>query len=201
MHPALVDIRRQWQASQRLRIGVLAIGAILLVWLFLVLQDWRASLAQEYAARTEHLYKMQALAGQDEWIERARSTAEARAALEAELPDAATPGLAQANVQGWVRDLVKVYGEQGVQVQAQDAMPVDGHPGVWRVPVAISGPYRPEKYLDLVAGFEKRGTLSTIEQARVLNRTNKTFSLTVASFFRITPEAAGAQAGGADAGD
>src|SRR5690606_12939632 len=143
MHPALVDIRRQWQASQRLRIGVLAIGAILLVWLFLVLQDWRASLAQEYAARTEHLYKMQALAGQDEWIERARSTAEARAALEAELPDAATPGLAQANVQGWVRDLVKAYGEQGVQVQAQDAMPVDGHPGVWRVPVAISGPYRP----------------------------------------------------------
>lgn len=201
MHPALVDIRRQWQASQRLRIGVLAIGAILLVWLFLVLQDWRASLAQEYAARTEHLYKMQALAGQDEWIERARSTAEARAALEAELPDAATPGLAQANVQGWVRDLVKAYGEQGVQVQAQDAMPVDGQPGVWRVPVAISGPYRPEKYLDLVAGFEKRGTLSTIEQARVLNRTNKTFSLTVASFFRITPEAAGAQAGGADAGD
>ena len=184
---ALADIRRQWAANRRLRIGVAAIGLIVVAYLFLVLQDWRSALSAEYATRTEHLYKMQALAGQDEWIDRAETMAGVRRALEAELPDAATPGLAQANVQGWVRDIVAAYGDDDVTVQVRDAMAVDGHPGVWRVPVAINGPLRPAQYLDLVASIERRDTLSIIEQARVLDRENKTFSLTVVAFFRIAP--------------
>lgn len=195
LQSALADARRQWAANRRLRIGIVAIAAIVVLWLFLVLGDWRASLAAEYAARTEHLYKMQALAGQDEWVERARAMAEVRRGLEAELPDAATPGLAQANVQGWARDVVAAYGDEDVTVQVSDAVQVDGHPGVWRVPVAINGPLRPGKYLDLVAAIERRNTLAIIEQARVLDRENKTFSLTVVAFFRIQPgEAADAGA-------
>jgi len=195
LQSALADARRQWAANRRLRIGIVAIAAIVVLWLFLVLGDWRESLAAEYAARTEHLYKMQALAGQDEWVERARAMAEVRRGLEAELPDAATPGLAQANVQGWARDVVAAYGDEDVTVQVSDAVQVDGHPGVWRVPVAINGPLRPGKYLDLVAAIERRNTLAIIEQARVLDRENKTFSLTVVAFFRIQPgEAADAGA-------
>jgi hypothetical protein len=193
LQSALADARRQWAANRRLRIGVVAIAAIVVLYLFLVLQDWRAALATEYAARTEHLYKMRALAGQDEWIERARSMAEVRRGLEAELPDAATPGLAQANVQGWARDVVAAYGDEDVTVQVRDAVPVEGHPGVWRVPVAINGPLRAGKYLDLVASIERRNTLAVIEQARVMDRENKTFALTVVAYFRI------AQAG--EAGD
>lgn len=192
----LADMRRQWAANRRLRLGIGAIALIVVVYLFLLIQDWRASLATEYAARTEHLYKMRALAGQDEWVERARSMAEVRRALEAELPDAATPGLAQANVQGWVRDVVAAYGEDDVTVQVSDAVPVDGHPGVWRVPVAINGPLQPGRYLDLVAAIERRNTLAIIEQARILDRENRTFSLTVVAFFRIVPT----QGGAADAG-
>ena len=195
LESALADIRRQWAANPRLRMGVVVIGLILVAWVFLVLRDWRASLAAEYAARTEHLYKMRALAGQDEWIDRARSMAEVRGALEAELPEAATPGLAQANVQGWVRDVVAAYGEQDVTVQVRDAIAVDGHPGVWRVPVAINGPLRAGRFLDLVATIERRNTLAIVEQARVLDRDNKTFSLTVVAFFRIPPAGEAADAG------
>lgn len=191
----MAELRRQWAGNRRLRLGVFAIAGILALYLFLVLQDWRAALAQEYGARTEHLYKMRALAGQDEWIERARVMAELREALEAEIPEATTPGLAQASVQGWVRDVVSAYGGDSVLVQPQDAVPVPGRPGLWRVPVAISGPLHPDRYLDLVAGIERRQSLSVIEQARVLNRENKTFSMTVVAYFRIP-----AQEGTPDAG-
>lgn len=183
----LADMRRQWASNRRLRIGVAAIAVIVVAYLFLVLQDWRSALATEYAARTEHLYKMRALAGQDEWVERARAMADVRRALEAELPDAATPGLAQANVQGWVRDVVAAYGVDNVTVQVSDASPVDGKPGVWRVPVAINGPLNAGRYLDLVASIERRNTLAIIEQARVLDRENRAFSMTVVAFFRIAP--------------
>lgn len=195
LQSALADARRQWVANRRLRIGIIAIGAIVALYLFLVLRDWRESLAVEYAARTEHLYKMQALAGQDEWLERARAMAEVRRGLEAELPDAATPGLAQASVQGWARDVVAAYGDEGVTVQVNDAIPVEGHPGVWRVPVAINGPLRADGYLDLVATIERRNTLAVIEQARVLDRENKMFALTMVAYFRI-----GAAREAADAG-
>lgn len=184
---ALADVRRQWADNPRLRLGVAVIALIVVVYLFLVLQDWRTALATEYASRTEHLYKMRALAGQDAWVERARSTAEVRRALEAEMPDAATPGLAQANVQGWVRDVVAAYGEEGVTVQVHDAVAVDGHADVWRVPVNINGTLRSGRYLDLVAAIERRNTLAIIEQARVLDRENETFSLTVVAYFRIAP--------------
>lgn len=195
LQSALADARRQWAANQRLRIGIIAIAAIVVLYLFLVLRDWRESLAAEYAARTEHLYKMQALAGQDEWLERARAMGEVRRALEAELPDAATPGLAQANVQGWARDVVSAYGDEDVTVQVNDAVPVEGHPGVWRVPVAINGPLRAGKYLDLVATIERRNTLAIVEQARVLDRENKMFALTVVAFFRIGQAGEAADAG------
>src|SRR5690606_9627591 len=116
--PALASARRELAANPRLRYGVLAIAAILVLYLFLVLQGWQSGLAERHATRSGYLAKMQALAGQEVWIQRAAAVARTRAALEAEIPEMATLGLAQASAQGWLRDAVSAFG-QDVQVQAQ----------------------------------------------------------------------------------
>ena len=182
--PALADIRREWAANPRLRLGVVAIGVIVAIYLSLVLRDWNASLAQDYAERTGYLAKMQALAGQDAWIERAASAAEVRSALEAEIPEVATIGLAQATVQGWVREAAVAFGED-VQVRAAAPVPVAEGSDIWRVPVTVGGKLDPARYVQLLAQIERRPTLAVIEEATVLNRENRTFSLTVVSYYRV----------------
>ncbi|MDG6348856.1 hypothetical protein QAA18_08930 [Luteimonas sp. 8-5] len=181
--PALANARRELAANPRLRYGVLAIAAILVLYLFLVLQDWQSGLAERHASRSGYLAKMQALAGQEVWIQRAAAVARTRAALEAEIPEMATLGLAQASAQGWLRDAVVAFG-QDVQVQAQT--PAQTSQGsIWRVPVVISGRLDPARYIQLLRQIESRPTLAVIEQATVVNRQNRTFSLTVVSYYRI----------------
>jgi hypothetical protein len=182
---ALIDqARREWAGNRRLRIGGLAIGAILGFYLLLVLRDWQSALQLQYAARTEHLQKMQALAGQDIWIARAQAAQSLRRGLEAEIPEVATLGLAQAGIQTWARDLSASIGGN-LQVQNQAPQQVEGQPGIWRVPVVISGPGDPMQVMNLISQIEGRKSLTVIDQATLVNRENRTFSLTVVSLFRI----------------
>lgn len=183
LRTALANARRDWAANRRLRMGVAVIGAILALYVFLVLQDWRAALAGQYADRTEQLYKMKSLAGQDEWLARAQAARSIRERLEAEIPEVATVGLAQAGVQGWIRDAATAFGDN-VRVQTQ--APAESElEGVWRIPVVISGSADPARIVQLVRRIEGRPTLSVIEEALVVNRENRTFSLTVVSYFRV----------------
>ena len=184
----VANARREWAANRRLRIGVMAIAAILAVYVFLVMRDWRATLEQDYAVRTERLYKMKALAGQPQWLARAQAAAKVRAALEAQLPEVATSGLAQASVQGWIREATSGMGED-LRIQAGQPEAVEGQPGIWRVPVTISGPLDSQRYLDLIGRIESRATLSVVEEATLINRNAQNFSLTVVSYFRIAEAA------------
>lgn len=186
----IANARQEWAGNRRLRLGVLLVGGILVFYLLLLMQDWRSALAQEYAGRTEHLYKMKSLAGQEEWLARARAANEVREALEAEIPEAATAGLAQASVQGWIRDVADAFGGD-IRTQTLEPVPVEGQSDIWRVPVTISGTLEPRLFVELLRRIESRSTLSVIEEAMVLNRANRTFSLIVVSYFRM-PEAANA---------
>lgn len=181
---ALADLRRQWAENPRLRLGVLAIGVILGIWLVLVMADWHASLSREYANRTTHLYKMKALAGQEEWLQRAPLAARGRAALEAGIPTVETIGLAQAQAQGWLREATAGMGDS-IQVQAGEPVEEPSRPGTWRVPVTVSGAFEPRRYLELVRRIESNPSLTVIEAAMVLNRENQTFSLTVVSYYVV----------------
>lgn len=184
-----------WQQAQhelagnpRLRIGVLAIAAIVSLYGWLVLLDWRDAAAREYAAQRQRLEKIQALAGQDVWLERATQAAELRAALEAQLPEADTLGLAQASVQSWARDLAAVHGDQ-VRIRGETPVQVPGS-ALWRIPVTISGSLAAGSVLQLIQRIEQHSQLITIEQSSILNRANRTFSLTVVAFYRIEQEGA-----------
>ena len=69
--PRFRRLRDEVLGNPRLRWGVIAIVAILFVYLLLVLSDWRQDLQRQYQQRTTELYKMASLAGQGQWIGRA----------------------------------------------------------------------------------------------------------------------------------
>lgn len=176
--------RLEFSQNQRLRIGVFVIAGILAFYSFLVLRDWRASLQDHYVERRQYLRKLKGLAGQSQWPARAEAIARSRRALEAEIPTVASPGLAQAAAQTWLRDMAAVHGE-AVQVQSQPAQAVDGQPGLWRLPMVLSGALPTRSVLNLIEQVEKRRSLSVIDQALIINRENQTFELTVVSYARV----------------
>ena len=183
----VAQIRREWAANPRLRLGAIAIGVILAVYLLLVLQDLRASLQDHYAERTGYLAKLQALSGQEVWLERASEVARVRAALEAEIPPVATVGIAQATVQGWLREAAVAFSEDA-NIQAETPSRIAEDSDIWRVPVVVSGKLDPARYVQLIGMIEKRPNLAVIGEAMILNRENRTFSLTVVSYYRVEGE-------------
>lgn len=181
---ALTQARKEFADNPRLRIGAWAIVAIVVFYLWLVLADWRAQMQKEYATQSQQLQKIRSLAGQDEWLQRAERARALREALQAQIPEVATLGLAQASVQTLARNLAAASGN-AIRIQAQAPTPVAGNEGLWRVPVVISGGLGAEQVLQLVRRIESERNLMAIEQAMILNRDNRTFSLTVVAFFRV----------------
>ena len=118
----LAQMRIEWSGNPRLRIGVGLVVVILVFYLLMVLADWRTALHAQYQQRTLQLYKVQALAGKDEWLLRAENARTLDKALRSEIPSAATIGLAQAEVQTWMRQIMQAFGpKMGSQPHAPDA--------------------------------------------------------------------------------
>lgn len=183
--------RRELAGNPRLRLGLFVIAGILALYLWLLLRDGQAALAQEYRAERQRLARIVSLAGQEHWLARAEAARTLREALEAEIPSADTLGLAQASVQSWARDLGAAAGAE-VRVQTEAPARVRSGENLWRIPVNLSGALEPRQVLQLIQRIERQPNLTTIEQALILSRDNRTFSLTVVAFYRIPEEAADA---------
>lgn len=184
---ALAPLAAQWNANPRLRLGGAVIAAILVFYLVLVGLDWRASRAAHLAERQLYLARIEALAGQDVWIQRADTAAVLRKALDAQLPTAATTGLAQAGVQTWMRQLTAAMGG-GVSARTEAMQQLPGT-DVWRIPVEVTGPMQPRGLIQLMQQIERYPSLTIIERVQVLNRENKTFTLTAVAYYRIAEAA------------
>lgn len=186
------QLMQEVAGNRRLQAGLAAIALILAIYGFLVLLDLRAAQAGDYSQKTEQLAKMRALAGQDAWIGRAQSVARVRQGLEAEIPRVETVGVAQAQLMTWVRDLGQSAGGEAVQIQSQEPQRVAGEADLWRIPVVISGAATPDRVVQMIQQVEKRSVLTVVDQALIMNRENKTYSLTLVAFARIGERSADA---------
>lgn len=178
-------IREEWSSNPRLRWGAAIALAIGFLYLCLVLADWRRDLHEQYQQRTLQLYKMTALAGQEEWLGRAQAAQAVEKALQAEVPSAATIGLAQAEVQTFVRQLVNAFGRK----LASDARPpaeVAGQPGLWRVPVTMRGLVSQPQMLEILRRVEDSDRLMVIDEfSFTFVKGVPNMSMTLVAYYRV----------------
>ena len=183
--------REEWSANPRLRWGGLAIGVILFVYVCLVLVDWRASLQDTYRQRSLELYKVASLAGQDQWLQRAESAKALQKALQAEIPGMSSIGLAQADAQANVRQILNAFGPK-LAADPRPPAQVPGQPGVWRLPVAIRGPVSQPQLASILWRIESSDRLVVVDQMTItFVERMPNVAMTVTAFYRVPAPAAG----------
>lgn len=187
---ALAGVKAEWRSNPRLRAGAWVVLAILLVYSLLLLSDARAALRKDVQEQAEKLARIQSLAGQDMWAERAAEAARLREALESQLPAARTPGLAQAAMQGSLRELLAPYGD-AVSVDVSAATVLPDNPGLVRVTATLGArDLGMARALALVQAIEAAPQLLTVPNASIEVRTSTNLSLTVNGFYRLQDEEA-----------
>lgn len=185
MRDAASKLRAEIAGNKRLAWGLAVIAAILVLQAFLMLLDLRAAQAREYQLQVQKLEKMKGLAGEQAWIQRAEVASRLVRALEAEIPQAETAGVAQAQVLTWVRDAAVATGAEGLRIQPGTPEQVAAAPGIWRIPVTVAGGAAPAKAIELIRQVEQRRTLTTVAEANLLNKENKTFTLALVAYTRV----------------
>ena len=178
-------MREEWSSNPRLRWGAVIALAIGFLYLCLVLVDWRRDLHHEYQQRTLQLYKMTALAGQEQWLLRAQAAQSVEKALQAEVPDAATIGLAQAEVQTFVRQLINAFGRR-LSSDARPPSEVTGQPGLWRIPVTLRGLVGQQQMLEILRRVEDSDRLMVIEEfSFTFIKGVPNMSMTLVAYYRV----------------
>lgn len=179
------QMREEWRSNPRLRWGVAAIAVIALLYLVLVLLDWRRQLHEEYQQRTLQLYKMAALAGQEHWSVRAQSAQNLQKSLQAEIPRAATIGLAQAEVQTTIRQILNAFGPK-LSSESRPPVQVPSQPGLWRVPVTIRGILAQAQLMEILRRIESSDRLFVVDEFQMsFVQGQPNITLTAVAYYRV----------------
>jgi len=184
----LHQFKQQIEAAPWLKWASLGMAVLLALWIMLALVDWRI-MEQRAAVQAEHsLQRILALNGQEVWLEREKEAVLLRDALWAQLPEVATPGLAQAAMQNWLREITTNV--NGLNIRINHSGPVEHLEGVFQVNATLTGALSSTHALYVLRQIETAPNLVTVETLRLNNQNNASLSLTLNAYYRVSGEPA-----------
>lgn len=192
---AWTGLRKQVAANPRLKWALLAIAVLLAALAWQQFASLRQGVQKQAMEEEVKLRRMRALRGQDVWLKRADETAKLREALWAEVPVVATPGLAQAALQSWLRALADSASDtRDVSIHVPAASAVEQVPGIIKVRATLNAGMPPRQAMMLVKKIEGATNLIVIETLNISSDQNKTMALTLAAYYRVSAQSADAKA-------
>lgn len=180
------ELKRQLEASPWLKWAGLAIALLLAAFVLQSMDGVRTERQKAAIEAEQNLRRILSLKGQDAWLEREKNAQQLRDALTAQLPGVATPGMAQAALQSWLRGVTASFdSKQNVTIRVNRSGPVDGMPDVIRVNAALNGALSPRQSLGLLRQIENSPNLIAVETLTVLSDDSNTLHLTVNAYYRV----------------
>lgn len=185
LQPHWNTLRQRLEATPRLKWGAVVIAALLLAFVVQELESARVQLQERAIDEEVKLRRIRSLQGQNIWLTREQETARLYKALLAELPDVATPGLAQANLQTWLRSLT-ANGLQSseIKISVDSATVVKEVPDVIRVHATLNGSLPARQVMDLIRQIESTTNLIVIETTQIRSDQNNFFTITMHAYYR-----------------
>lgn len=183
----LQSLKRQIEAAPWLKWAGLAILVLIAIFALQGLDAWRMARQKASMEAEQTLRRTLALKGQDVWLAREKSALQLRDALKAQLPEVATPGLAQAALQNWLRGITAGFdAQQNASIRINRSAPVENMPGILRVNIALNGTFSPHQALALLRQIESAPNLIVVETINLQSDSSNTLHLTLNAYYRIT---------------
>jgi hypothetical protein len=179
----IAQLVSEFQVNPRLRLGVLLIIPILLVYFLLVLADYRADMLGDYESQSADLKKIQALASENGWAERAVQIHDLRVQAEARLWTSASQGLAKADAQAWLEQLATELNIEEFRVIATDEVAVIDN-SLWVVEMNMQGKFDPQTYTRLLGQIEISPKSATVVLADFTRESVPFFRIRVRFYFQ-----------------
>ena len=194
---ALARLRAELAANPRLRAGAWGIAGTLAVYVVLIQSDRVAAAYQDYAADVERLTRAEALLTRDDLPTLLQAEQARDEELTARFWHAESQGLAQAQLQAAVSDMVGDLDFRNPRIQSGTIRAVPYAPGLWRVQAQFSGSYKAGAELQVlhaVATHPKKLVVDRLD----LRRRDSRMTLMVSAYF-VGIEDAEPEPGGRDA--
>ncbi|MEA1889029.1 MAG: hypothetical protein U9N50_04515 [Pseudomonadota bacterium] len=179
MASQISELFNQWRENPRLRFGVLIMIVIVAIYVFLFLEDIREKQEVEYQQEIERYQRMQAIAEQQYWPERAEQARSQRVQLQTGLWRAESQGLAQAALQSWLKRKLHKLKLDTIKYDVAAVKPVPGINYIWQVPAHLKGALQLEQLIELLSLIELNKDLVRIEQLEI-HRSKTAFRLDMA---------------------
>lgn len=123
----------EWRANRRLRLAVLVIVLVAGVHLALSASERRAPDIEEYRRDAELEERLREASTESTWPARADEAGQRLAEVHEGLPQVASTGLAQAEIQAWLAQQAQSAGLGEPRVRVETTLDVPGHPELWQV--------------------------------------------------------------------
>lgn len=183
---ALTDTWERYRAelaeNTRLRVGLWAVLALVLFYAVLLQSDRVDAAYEEYAVEADRLARIEATLTSGDWQEWLRTEQAANTELAAQLWRADTSGLAQANVQAALGEIMAGLRLRNPRIRPGVSQAVPDAPGIWRVQMQLSASYgrgRELEVLHRVAIYPRRLVVDRLD----LNRSNDRIRLILSAYF------------------
>ncbi len=193
----LSRLRAELAANPRLRVGAWAIAAIVAVYAVVVQSDRVNAAYQTYAADFDRLTRARALLTREDLPTLLDAERERDRTLTDRFWRAESQGLAQAQLQTAVSEMVGDLDFRNPRIQSGPIRPVAFAPGLWRVQAQFNGIYRPGAELQVlhaVATHPKKLVVDRLD----LRRRDTRMTLLLSAYF-VGIEDAEPAPGGRDA--
>lgn len=182
---SLQSLRRQVDAAPWLRWAALAIAMLAAAIALQALDKLRVERQKAGIEAEQDLRRILALKGQDVWVTREKSARLLRDSLKAQLPEVNTPGMAQAALQNWLRNITANFDNQNVTIRLNRTAPLESMPEVLKVNAALNGNLSPGQALALIRRIESAPNLVVVETMALQSDSSNTLHLTVNAYYRL----------------
>lgn len=178
-------LKQQIEATPWLKWAGLVIAVLIGAIALQVVDAYRIQKQKDSITAEQALRKILALKGQDAWLSREQSAKQLHDSLLAQLPQVATPGMAEAALQNWLRKITANMDAQNITIRINRSAPVDNIPSVLQVNAALNGNFTPGQSLAILRQIESAPNLISIESLALQSDAgNNTLHLTVRAFYR-----------------
>lgn len=163
--PHWLQFQQQANANPRLRWMLWGVLYIFLMYFALSLGDWRAEQAQSINQLQRTAIKLEQLESQTEWPQRWIDEKQVSEQLNQRLWRATTPGLAEADLQNYLRLLMNTHDVEGLRLRlAPTETLVLGGETLFKVSADVSGVIAPTQINSLIRAIAERPQVLLVER-------------------------------------